>query len=157
MKRSLKNQKKIVGELNLKVKNGKINNSLYFLIYYMLSITPRHSTIKKIITYILIVFLAIIGYLFLVDLLPKAMELNKLEMILIGIGLGIIVIYAIVEFVLILVCLNRTKRTKPRNKPNFVEDNTNPAVSYCIKCKSEFSKRYAFCPKCGSCRIVTLK
>lgn len=91
----------------------------------MPSITPRRSTLKKIIKYALIVFLAVFGYLYLADVLPKSMDLNNFERILIGIGLGIIVFYAFVEFILILLCLNRTTRTKPRNKPKFVEDNTN--------------------------------
>ena len=31
------------------------------------------------------------------------------------------------------------------------------AVAYCVSCGSNLSKRYSFCPKCGSCKVNKLR
>lgn len=48
-----------------------------------------------------------------------------------------------------------SKREKEAQTKNQTEEKEIKSVSFCISCGRKFTKRYTFCPSCGSCKITS--
>ena len=52
--------------------------------------------------------------------------------------------------------LDEPKEESPNSKVYSIQKKEDFAVAYCVNCGANLSKRYSFCPKCGSCKVNKL-
>ena len=48
-----------------------------------------------------------------------------------------------------------SKQENEAQTKNKTEENEMKSVSFCISCGGKFTKKYTFCPSCGSCKITS--
>ncbi len=48
-----------------------------------------------------------------------------------------------------------SKQENEAQTKNKTEENAIKSVSFCISCGRKFTKKYTFCPSCGSCKITS--
>ncbi len=114
------------------------------------AIVKENKRIRFILIPLLIV--SVIGGIALIFLFKSTM--NILEMITVS---SIFATFGIFLIVKLIESRKRVVFISQKEEGNALTSLEDYTVAVCIRCRSNWSKRYSFCPRCGSCRVIKLK